>query len=144
MYRHCVCGPTSFWEDKILRGPRGYGMNTVHPPQADDPSSVELVTSIIQKTQEGKLYWNKSSDGYTSQLQPAVNVTLKFIFRRQVSAPPDAWEQFTVQSTLEGNVLIVRNDQAQSVMSILSGQSNPLLTATRVLFKLVREKAEGS
>jgi hypothetical protein len=118
------------------------------PP--DDPKSIELVRTIIQKTVENKIYWHKQPDGFAAIQKLTTSLQLSFRFTRRAInfmsgyMPNDAWETFEVKSSAEGSVLTVKNDEAFNILSVLAGSGTVLLKTTRELFQLVRERAEGT
>jgi hypothetical protein len=115
-----------------------------------DPSQVNLVDSIIRKTREKKLYWNKAKPGFVAVIpvtgQPSlVPMRLEFHCTPSIAPSfPQGWQHFVV-TTNEGIVLRADNSMISGVIAKLAGAgSNPLLERIDQLFALVTQVGEGS
>ena len=101
----------------------------------DDPKQLELVNTIIQKTQEGKLRWNKSATSYEALLPNGVQ--LKFILSMPFFPKlfqGKTWAQFIVCQQ-DGSEIV--NVQQSSPLPDDKNPKRPLETAVEKLFKIL-------
>ncbi|MBZ5531151.1 MAG: hypothetical protein LAO20_06950 [Acidobacteriia bacterium] len=105
-----------------------------------DPKQLELVNTIILKTQQGKLRWNKSTSGYHASLPNDGQMVIA------VSTPilpflgGKTWAHFVVRQKDGTEILKVENSET-NFSGIPQFTASDLEVAVKKLYGLVSESA---
>ena|SRR5438046_2206042 len=107
----------------------------------EDPKQLELVNTVIQKTQQGRLRWNKSATRYEAHLPTGVQL----MFVLSPLSPPalfflkgKTWAQFIVRQR-DGS----ETANVQQSFSLPGGGKSSLETAVDRLFQMVSESEDN-
>jgi hypothetical protein len=109
-------------------------------PSIEDHKQLELVNTVIEKTQKGKLAWNKSSTSYESSLPNGVQLIFALASAGIFSGK--TWAHFVVRQ--RNGTEILKIEQSYSVVSgtgldIIPKSSAE--TAVQRLFEMVSDSA---
>jgi hypothetical protein len=100
----------------------------------DDPREIELIRSILEKTREGKITWNKQGNALTAVVPSRLQAN--FVLSPSSITGSVSWDLFTVRDK-DGNELI-RVSNLAGFISVLAGQgTSPLVDAANELFRAV-------
>jgi hypothetical protein len=100
---------------------------------ADDPRQIELVSSLAEKTSQGKIPWVKQRNAISAALPDGLS--LNFVTQRNLMGN-FFWQLFTVRDA-RGNEL-VRANPIDAVLAFSKSEKRPLLTAVEGLFEAVQ------
>lgn len=109
-----------------------------------DPRQVELVKKVTEKTQQGKIVWNKSATGITASVSGKMQLSF-------VLSPPSfilsvgslGWSVFAIRGDKGNEILRVENTSDVSVLLGGKMPSNPLTEAVERLYNLVQGVSKG-
>lgn len=108
-------------------------------PIVGDPKQVELVRKIKEKTEQGRIVWER---GKTSVFALAKRqMLLHFV----VSPMGAGWALFTVRdANTKTDIMKVESaGDVSSFLAALTGVSTPLVEAVNDLYRVVQGKAKG-
>jgi hypothetical protein len=94
---------------------------------------LHLVRTILQKTQENKLQWNRTSEGYETKT-PDGTLEAYFTAQQGLWTPGLSWSAFTIISS--GEVLLKFEKESNFLMTI-SGLSSSLIQPIDELFSYI-------
>jgi len=99
----------------------------------DDPRKTEFVRSLLAKTKEGKVSWNKKGNAFTAAIPNGIVVN--FVVGASLFGTAPTWQLFTVRDRAGNELLQVNSPDFISIIS--NTATGPLLEATNHLFAAV-------
>jgi len=111
----------------------------------EDPKQLELVRTITEKTQQGKLLWNKSTTSYEARLPNGVGIA----FALSSPALPflktmKTWAHFIVRARDGSEILKVQHSMlAPAIPGFPEATKSPLETGVEKLFAIVDNTAKS-
>lgn len=103
----------------------------------DDPREIELVRSLLEKTNQGKIPWARRGNAITATIPNGLE--MNFVLSLSLLGSFTNWELFTVRDRQGNQLLRITNSGLIPILGVAA--ASPLVTATNELFRAVHGAA---